>query len=60
MVGMMPNRVRAFVIVMGLILVAIGLLIVLYPGLTITFLLYLLAFGLMIMGLERIISGILG
>lgn len=56
----MPNRVRAFVITMGLILVIIGLLIVLYPGLTVTVLLYLLAFGLMIMGLERIISGILG
>lgn len=58
--GMMPNRIRTFVIVMGLILVAIGLLIILYPGLTVTFLLYLLAFGLIIMGLERVISGILG
>ena len=60
MVGTMPNRLRVVVIVAGLILFIIGAIIVIFPNIAILISVYLIAFGLIISGLERIITGILG
>lgn len=56
----MSNRARAILIVVGVLLLAIGAVILIRPGLGVLVLAYLIAFGLIIIGLERLVMGILG
>ncbi len=56
----LPGQLRAVVITAGVISLIIGIVMLLYPGLAVTVVVYLLAFVLIIIGIERIIMGALG
>ncbi len=54
------NWLRTVMVITGILTLAIGCIILAYPGIAVLFLVYLLAFGLILLGIERIIFGIMG
>jgi uncharacterized membrane protein HdeD (DUF308 family) len=56
----LPNWVRALAIVGGILALVAGLLILVFPGLGILAVVYMLAFALIVIGAERLSVGITG
>jgi len=56
----LPNWVRAFAIVGGILALIAGSLILIFPGLGILAVVYMLAIALIVIGAERLAVGITG
>jgi uncharacterized membrane protein HdeD (DUF308 family) len=56
----MPGWARALAVVVGLVTLAAGFLVLMFPALGLLFVVYILAFALILLGVERLGMGITG
>jgi len=56
----LPNWARTLAIVVGLLSVVAGFLVLIFPGLGVLAVVYILAFALIMLGVERLAMGISG
>ena len=56
----LPGWARALAVVVGLVTLLAGLLVLVFPALGILFVVYILAFALILLGVERLGMGITG
>ncbi len=56
----LPGWARALAVFVGLLSLAAGLLVLVFPGLGVLFVVYLVAFALIMLGVERLGMGITG
>ena len=56
----LPNWSRALAIVVGLVSLVAGLLVLAFPALGLLFVVYMVAFALVLLGIERLGMGITG
>ncbi|MFZ0891118.1 MAG: DUF308 domain-containing protein [Thermoplasmata archaeon] len=56
----LPSWYRALTAVVGLISIALAFVLLAYPGIALLTLVFLLAFALLVIGIDRLIAGITG
>ena len=56
----LPTWYRALAVVVGLITIVLGIVVLAFPGLALLTLVFLLAFALLVIGIDRLIAGITG
>ncbi|MFZ1023796.1 MAG: DUF308 domain-containing protein [Thermoplasmata archaeon] len=56
----LPSWYRALTAVVGLIAIALAFVLLAYPGIALLTLVFLLAFALLVIGIDRLIAGITG
>jgi len=56
----LPNWARTLAVIVGLLSIVAGFLILVFPGLGVLAVVYILAFALMMLGVERLAVGITG
>ena len=56
----MPDWARALAVTVGVISLVAGLLVLIFPGLGVLFVVYFLAFALLMLGMDRIATGVSG
>ncbi len=57
---LLPTWYRAFAVIVGLISIALALVVLADPALGLFLLVFLLAFALLVMGIDRIVTGFTG
>jgi uncharacterized membrane protein HdeD (DUF308 family) len=56
----LPTWYRGLAILVGLISIALGFIVLAFPGLALLTLVFLLAFALLVIGIDRLIAGVTG
>jgi len=56
----LPNWARTLAIIVGLLSLAAGFLVLIFPGLGVLAVVYILAFALIMLGVERLAIGVTG
>lgn len=56
----LPTWYRTVAIIVGLISIVLAFVVLIYPGLAVLTLIFLLAFALMFIGIDRLIAGVTG
>jgi uncharacterized membrane protein HdeD (DUF308 family) len=56
----LPGWARALAIVVGIVSIILGIIVLLFPGLAILTLIFLLAIAFLFIGIDRLIAGITG
>lgn len=56
----LPAWYRAIAVVVGLISIALAFIVLLFPGLALLTLVFLLGFALLVIGIDRVIAGLTG
>ncbi len=57
---LLPTWYRAFALIVGVISIALALVVLVEPVLALWLVIFLLAFALLVMGIDRIVTGITG